>query len=233
MNKVMIISGGSRGIGKSTITYFMKANWRVINLSRTPSNIPDVNNIEIDLLYPEKITYYTDHIHELLGEQAIISLVHNAGFLQNDSVQNININTLKATLAVNVISPMLLNNIIIPFMLPGSSIIYIGSTLSEKAVPNCASYSVSKHAVKGLMKATCQDLADLDIMTCCINPGMTDTLMLKEHMPDSIIEKVLQDKIIGKKLLEPNEIAQLIYFCAQSRLLNGSTIQANTGEREV
>ena len=65
------------------------------------------------------------------------------------------------------------------------SIIYIGSTLSEKGVANSCSYVTSKHAVVGLMRSTTQDLVGKGIHTACICPGFTDTEMLKNHVGGS------------------------------------------------
>jgi 3-oxoacyl-[acyl-carrier protein] reductase len=65
---------------------------------------------------------------------------------------------------------------------PGSSVLYVGSTLSEKAVPGSFSYVVSKHAQLGMMRATCQDLMGTGIHTAMVCPGFTDTEMLRNHL---------------------------------------------------
>ena len=67
-------------------------------------------------------------------------------------------------------------------MKKGSSILYVGSTLSEKAVPQMSSYVISKHAMIGLMRSTCQDLFGRFIHTACICPGATETEMLVEYV---------------------------------------------------
>ena len=85
-----------------------------------------------------------------------------------DAVQDINADKLRQNLVVNVIAPMPLNQIVLPYMKSGSAIVYIGSTLSEKAVANTASYTIAKHAVVGMMRSTCQDLADSGIHSYCM-----------------------------------------------------------------
>lgn len=232
MTYTLIITGGSRGIGKETIQYFLKNNWHVINLSRTPANIKNVINLSVDLAMPQHLSTLEHHLSTHVEKPTKIALVHNAGFLKRDSVTDTLLDTIQQTFAVNIISPMLLNTMIIPYMAAGSSIIYIGSTLAEKAVPHNASYVTSKHAIKGLMKATCQDLADKAIQTCCINPGLVETEMLKQYMTQETIHSLIQQKIIGKRLIAPEEIAKIIYFTATSTALNGATIDANLGERD-
>ena len=97
-----------------------------------------------------------------------ISLIHSAGLLLKDSIEDVSSENFMRVLQVNIISATQLNQILLPFMANGSSIIYIGSTLSEKGVANSCSYVTSKHAVVGLMRSTTQDLVDKGIHTTCI-----------------------------------------------------------------
>lgn len=231
-HRVLIITGGSRGIGLATIEQFIKNNWRVINLSRQPSEVMGVTNIAIDL---QHLTKSQEHLKQSLaaelGESSVISLVHNAGVFIHDTVDNQSPETTRALLEVNLIAPIILNQILIPMMAPGSSIIYIGSTLSEKAVPGCASYVVSKHALAGLMKATCQDLAGKDIHTCCVCPGVTETQMLRERCAQNPELMTTLLKITAyQRLLQPEELAELVWFCSTHPLINGATIHGNLGE---
>lgn len=64
----------------------------------------------------------------------------------------------------------------------GSSVIFVGSTLSEKAVANRASYVTTKHAVVGLMRSYVQDLFGSGVHTAVVCPGFTDTPMLQAAM---------------------------------------------------
>ena len=115
----------------------------------------------------------------------------------------------------------------------GSSIIYIGSTLSEKAVPNSYSYASTKHAMIGMMRATCQDLAGSGVHTACICPGFTDTEMLRAHVGDSddVLEAIGSMSSYGR-LIEPDEIARSIEFAVANPVINGSVIHANLGQIE-
>jgi NAD(P)-dependent dehydrogenase (short-subunit alcohol dehydrogenase family) len=116
-------------------------------------------------------------------------------------------------------------------MAPGSSILYVGSTLGEKAVPNSFSYVTSKHASIGMMRSTCQDLAGTGIHTACINPGFTDTEMLREHVPADVMPQIAAMSAF-ERLIQPEEIAQTLLFAAQSPVINGATINANLGQVE-
>jgi NAD(P)-dependent dehydrogenase (short-subunit alcohol dehydrogenase family) len=230
MSNYLILTGGSRGIGEKTIAHFVQQNWQAVNLSRSSCSIPNVINLQVDLSSTDQIEQQANELQNILKTADKICLVHNAGFYKRDSVDNISLDDLQHTLAVNLTGPITLNKIIIPLMKPGSSIIYIGSTLSEKAVPNAASYVISKHAIVGLMRVTCQDLSTQQIRSCCVCPGLVDTDMLSDVMDKETLDYLLENKVIAKRLINPSEIAEVIYFCATSATINGITIHANLGQ---
>lgn len=225
----LVITGGSRGIGHATAQLFLKEGWRVVNLSRTPAKEKEVTNILVDLSNPNQVSEVMSSLQAAIKGSDKICLVHSAAYYKRDSIDQLFIDDLRKSLEVNIISAQKINQMVIPLMKPGSSILYIGSTLSEKAVPGSASYIISKHGLVGLMKATCQDLIEQKIHTCCISPGLVDTDLLKSMAPGSV-DFLLKHVIIGKRLIEPIEIANIIYFCAMTDVMNGITIPANTGQ---
>jgi 3-oxoacyl-[acyl-carrier protein] reductase len=111
-----------------------------------------------------------------------------------------------------------------------SSIIYVGSTLSEMAVAGRAAYVVSKHALVGMMRVTCQDLQGKGITTCCVCPGFVNTAMLTDQVERSVLDEVIKAKVTAGRLIDPAEIADLIYFCAEHPVINGSVLHANLGQ---
>jgi NAD(P)-dependent dehydrogenase (short-subunit alcohol dehydrogenase family) len=144
-----------------------------------------------------------------------------------------NLNTLRDTLELNVVTPCALNNIIRPKMSSGSSILYLGSTLSEKAVANTASYVTSKHAVVGLMRSTTQDLIGTGIHSAAVCPGFTATEMLLTHLGDNEeVRAFLEGMSAFNRLIDPMEIAKTLLFCSSSPVINGSVIHANLGQVE-
>jgi len=158
--------------------------------------------------------------------------VHNASILANDQVGTTASDELRRIYEVNLIAPNTLNNLCIPHMQKASSIIYVGSTLSEKAVPNSFSYVTSKHATIGMMRSTCQDLAGGTVHTACVCPGFTDTQMLREHVPADAMDFVAGMSAF-KRLIEPEEIASTVLFTANNPVLNGAVIHANLGQVEA
>lgn len=231
--KTLLITGASRGIGRETARRFAAAGYAVVNLSRSAPEGIEARHIPVDIADADAVDAASAAITEALQGSETIVLVHNAGLLQKDSVRELPAAELQRVLQTNVIAPAQLNQIALPLMRAGSSIIYIGSTLSEKGVANTCSYVTSKHAVLGLMRASCQDLVGSGIHTACVCPGFTDTEMLSNHVGnDREVLDAIATGIAYGRLINPGEIAETIYFAAENPVLNGAVLHANLGQIE-
>ena len=175
MSPCAVITGASRGIGKAAAQLFLDKGYRVLNLSRSASGLSGVVDVTIDMSKSDFVTQHADEILQAVGESAELVLVHNAATLLKDSINEMDSQSFRDVLELNLVAPAALTRLLIPHMNAGSSIIYIASTLGTKAVSNSCSYVTSKHALIGLMKSTCQDLVGSGIHTLAICPGFTDT----------------------------------------------------------
>lgn len=230
--KTLLITGASKGIGLAVARMCLADNYRVVNLSRSPAPDAGIENHAIDL----SSSSAESRLKSLLGkvlEKGEIVLVHNAAKLNSDTAHNTSTDNFRDIMDINLIAPHTLNQLVIPFMQAGSSIIYIGSTLSEKAVANTYSYVVSKHAMIGMMRATCQDLAGSGIHTACVCPGFTDTEMLRDHVgkDQEVLSSIAAMSTFGR-LVSPVEVATTIKFAAENPVINGAVIHANLGQIE-
>ena len=230
--KTLIITGASKGIGFQVAKMAAEKRYRVINISRSDAAHASIENHNIDLAATDAADKFALLVEELQID-GHITLIHNAAELKSDSAANTATADFRHTLELNVVAPHILNQILIPKMTQGSGIIYVGSTLSEKAVANTYSYVVSKHALIGMMRSTCQDLANTGIHTACVCPGFTDTEMLRAHVGEDteIIESLSTLSTFGR-LVTPEEIANTIVFAAENPVINGAVIHANLGQVE-
>lgn len=229
--KCLLITGASAGIGLYTADTFAKAGYQVINLSRRRCPLETVSHINCDLSEPGFIEQISPQLSNTLQSAEELVLIHNAARMVSDSAMETPSNQFREVLEVNVVAPNTLNYFAIPYMQAGSSILYVGSTLAEKAVPGSFSYIASKHAMIGMMRSTCQDLAGRQIHTACICPGFTDTEMLRQHVPEDVMPQI-QGMSAFDRLVKPDEIADTLMWAAQNQVINGSVIHANLGQIE-
>lgn len=229
--KTLLITGASAGIGASTARRFLEDGYHVINLSRRECPVADVEHLTCDLSDPDFLETLKPTLNDRLAAAGSLVLVHNAARMDGDTATATDSRNLRAVLEVNVVAPNTLNHYCMPFMKPGSAVVYVGSTLSEKAVPGSYSYVTSKHAMVGMMRATCQDLADTGVHTVCICPGFTDTEMLRAHVPAEAMGAV-QAMSAFNRLIDPAEVAEAIHWAAAHPVINGAVIHANLGQVE-
>jgi len=229
---VVIVTGGSRGIGRAILERFSKDGVICLNLSRGAAALPGVLDIAVDFADPAWEARLPARLLPLVKDQGPVCLVHNAAALHSDTALSLDAAAMRVALELNVVAPAALNRLLDPHLVSGSSILYIGSTLSEIGVPGKASYVTSKHALLGLMRATCQDLDGRSVHTAAVCPGFTDTEMLRESVGNSaaIIASIARRMTFGR-LVEPKEIAEVVYFAAKNPVLNGAVLHANLGQK--
>jgi 3-oxoacyl-[acyl-carrier protein] reductase len=228
-----IISGASVGIGRATAEAFLAGGYRVFNLSRRRCPVPGVASIGCDLGVPASVEAACAELVQAIAGDNSVALVHNASQMRKDSAADCASASLREVLETNVVAVNTLNRRLLPLLPPTSSVLYVGSTLSEKAVPGAFSYVLSKHAQAGMMRATCQDLGGRGIHTALICPGFTDTEMLRTHLGDDpAMERIVAGMNSFNRLIDPAEIAELIHWAHHNPVINGAVLHANLGQRE-
>jgi len=233
--KIAVIVGGSSGIGSACIDLFLKKGFKVCNISRREAKQPGVFNISLDLSKELNEEEFKNVINPFISKRNEIHLIHCAGTMAKDSIKSTSYSSLSSSMNVNVVNPALISKLLLPYMKKQSSIIYLSSTLGEKAIANKVSYCASKHAVVGLMKSTAQDLFGEDIHTACICPGFTNTEIVREAIQgkEDEFKEFIGQFVSSGRMIEPYEIAEFIMNVTKSPILNGSVLHANMGQKEV
>jgi len=180
-DKVVIVTGGSRGIGAEVSLALKKSGANVVCLSR--SKLPIIkelqeNYLECDLT--EKDSFLS--ICELTQKKfkRIDALVNIAGVSFSNSSFNNEIDRFKATLEVNLDSVFQNCLIASDFMNTGGSIINITSIGASQGFPDNPGYVASKGAVKALSRALALDFSKLNIRVNTIAPGYIKTSMTEK-----------------------------------------------------
>ncbi len=234
--KTLVITGASQGIGYATAALFAENGYRVINLSRKEMPLDGHMHcsLSVDLMDKAALQHAQKTLAKLLSDSSNnqVHLVHNSAIFDGGTALNTTEELWTRSFWLNVTIPALLNQAIHPQQIPGSSIIYVGSTLSEKAIAGAAPYVASKHALAGLMKSTCQDLVGTGIHTALVCPGFTDTEMLRSQIQSKDQLDAIKAMSTMNRLIEPAEMAELIYFAAHNPVINGAVLHGHLGQIE-
>lgn len=229
-----IITGASVGIGRATAQGFAERGYRVFNLSRRSCPLEGIHNIGCDLSAEAELQSACEELLPAIAASERVTLIHNASQMLKDSATDCDSDSLRQVLETNVVAINSINQRLLGALPAGSSVLYVGSTLSEKAVPGAFSYVVTKHAQLGIMRATCQDLMGSGVHTALVCPGFTDTEMLRSHIghDEEILGAIAGLNSFGR-LIAPEEIAGLLLWAHDNPVINGAVLHANLGQKET
>lgn len=240
MNKVVLVTGSARGIGKATIIEFASNGYNVvINYIESRDEADKLKNyveskfnikalvIKTDVSNEKEVKNMTDTIIKEFGR--IDVLVNNAGIVYDRNFDEIKVDEFKRTLEVNVIGAFIVSREVSRYMKKGSTIVNVSSTNGTKTVsPECLDYNVSKIGLQSLTR----DLAfqfKPNIRVNAVAIGWADTDMNKDLPKDYVEEETA--KIYIQRFADPSEIAKTIYFLAsdESGYINGEIVNIDGG----
>ncbi|CAG2144786.1 SDR family oxidoreductase [Cupriavidus plantarum] len=156
-------------------------------------------------------------------------LVNNAGIIRAGSIDDMSLEDIDATLAVNVRAVMVATLAALPYMSEGGRIINTGSNLAER-VPDAGKtlYSASKAALIGWTKGLARDLGPRGITVNLVHPGSTDTDMNPADSPRADAQR---ERMAIKRYGSPDDLAALFAFIAspEARSITGAGFTADGG----
>src|SRR5436309_5890130 len=185
-DKVVVITGGSRGLGLVLARYVCARGGNVALIARDPEELARakadlaphssvVLTIECDLLDSEQIRSAVRRIIDRFGKIDI--LINNAGIIEVGPLQHLRPEDFDRAMRLHFWAPFELISQIVPEMRlwGGGRIVNISSIGGKIAVPHMASYSASKFALSGLSDAVRAELARDNIHVTTVAPGMMRT----------------------------------------------------------
>lgn len=186
--KVVVITGASRGIGRSIALEFAKNDYFLALCSRSSKNLEklenDIKNINnnyltssFDIRREEEVN---DFIKELTAKKSRINiLINNAGTAHISSVEETSPEMWDEIMDVNLKSTFLMVRSSLPFMSSGDHIINIGSNASKIGFPNWSAYCASKFGMLGFTNSLREELRGRNIKVSAVLPGPTNTGLWK------------------------------------------------------
>lgn len=189
MNKNIIITGTSRGIGFELAQKFANQGHNVLALSRNTKSLEAVNNknittLAIDISNNNDLKKVTDFVKKEWNHVAI--LINNAGKLINKPFEKLTTKDFEEVYKVNVFAVAELTKNIIPFMQKGSHVVTVssmGGIQGSSKFPGLAAYSSAKGAVITLSELLAEEYKEQQIAFNVLALGAVQTEMLEEAFP--------------------------------------------------
>jgi len=244
-NKVAIVTGSSKGIGRAIATAFAKERCKVvINYLHSKENAMEVSE-QIERTYPggsivvQADVSVEDEVERLVRETIaafgkLHILVNNVGIHHSCAFLDMTMNEWEHTIRNDLTSVFLCSRIALPHILKnkGGRIINISSTSGMTGGTSGAHYAAAKGGVLALTKALSNEFSQYGITVNAIVPSKIETDMLWESLDEKGKEKLLGKIPVGR-FGKPEEIASLALFLASddAGYITGESIVASGGYR--
>ena len=241
MNKLAIITGGTRGIGKQIALTFAKEgyniaiNYRTENedLKNTKKEIEE-NNVKC-FTFQGDVTNFKDceqFVKQIVEEfESIDVLVNNAGITRDTLLMRMKEEDFKQVIDTNLIGTFNVTKNVIGNMLKARNgrIINISSVVGISGNAGQTNYSASKAGIIGFTKSLAKEVASRNITVNAVAPGFIETQMT-DVLKDDIKEEIAK-KIPLKRMGTPQDVANVVKFLASndSSYITGQVINIDGG----
>ncbi len=174
--KIVLITGGARGIGGAAVSLFEREGAQVIAADISMSDA-DATHRHIDVRDEASWKTLADSIASTHGR--LDALIHCAGILHVGTIEDHSVAQYENLVAINQTGSFLAIRTAIPLMRErGGSIALLSSMAGLMGEANTIAYTSSKWAVRGMAKVAASELLPLRIRVNSIHPGVTDTPMV-------------------------------------------------------
>jgi 3-oxoacyl-[acyl-carrier protein] reductase len=217
MKYTALVTGGSRGIGYAIAKKFIASGICVLSPTRS----------EMNLLSDKSIENYLARM-----DKRIDIIVNNAGINPISTISEIEDSDINETMQINLIAPLKIIRSLVPAMIENNygRIVNISSVWSMVSKSGRTVYSASKSGLNGITRTIAIELAVNNVLINAVAPGYVNTELTRQNNSQQDIRSI-EESIPIKRLAEPTEIAELVYFLVSeaNTYLTGQTILIDGG----
>lgn len=215
MKKRVLLTGGSRGIGRA-IYEELQDTYEVIMPKREELNLSDILSID---------RYFSDNKEfDILINNAGINIIKELENILDEDIQTIN--------TINLVAPLKLMQYCVKGMKKNrfGKIVNVSSIWGVRSKEKRTLYSGTKFGIIGQTKALSRELGEYNILINAICPGFTATELTMQSLSDCELEAIVQ-QIPLKRMAEPKEIAKSIKFLISddNTYITGQTVIIDGG----
>lgn len=234
-NKVAIVTGGSRGIGKEIVNLFVEEGVKkVISFDMSETEETDkIKSVIVDVTNREAVQKAVEALKEEFG--TIDILINNAGIVKDALLQKMEESDWDKVIDVNLKGVFNLTQAVAPIMLEAGngSIVNISSVVGLYGNIGQTNYAATKAGVIGMSYTWAKEFTrkGATIRTNVVAPGYVQTEMM-ETVPEKVLQPI-REKTPLKRLAKPREIANAVLFLAsdEASYVNGHVLEVTGGLR--
>ena len=210
---VALVTGGSAGIGASICRHLLDDGYHVLNLSRrkSESRSERITDVEVDL---SDVEATKNAIAELAKKYEILSLVHNAGVIRPDLIEDVKIEDVEYVTRLHLYTSILLAQGVLEAMKAKQfGRIVLISSRAMLGLATRTGYSATKAAQIGLVRTWAMELGQHGITVNAVAPGPIVTDMFTEVVPEDS-DKALEiaQSIPVRRLGKPDDVSRAVMF---------------------
>lgn len=238
--KVALVTGGSRGIGRAIATRLAAAGARVVLTARSAEAAEkvaeeiraaggDARGVMLDVSDYDAVE---QGMAKLLGDYARIAiLVNNAGITSDNLLLRMKREDWDTVLQTNLSGVYRLCRAVVPSMIRAryGRIVNITSVVAGLGNPGQTNYAAAKAGIEGFTRSLAREVASRTISVNCIAPGFVDTDMTR-NLDEGTRQKLLA-QVPLKRLGTPEDVAAAALFLvgAEAEYITGTTLHVNGG----
>ena len=238
MNKVILVTGASRGIGNNIAKTLAKENMVIANYNKSKNEAIKLKedlqkeNINIDIIKADVSNRceVKEMIEQILKKYGRIDvLINNAGISQYKLFTDITDEEWDNIINVNLKSNFIVTQEVVKNMISRKSglIINISSIWGVTGAAMEVAYSTSKAGIIGLTKSLAKELGPSNIRVNAIAPGMIDTSMNSKFSEEEIDD--IKEEIPLERIGKPEEVTKCIKWLLEDTYTTGQVISINGG----
>lgn len=241
--RVVAITGGTRGIGRAVAELFFSRGDAVAVGSRSQPSTPlseGIHQVQVDVRNRQQVQRF---IQQVLGRfHALDVLVHCAGISRWRPVTEIQEDFASQILEPSVLGALWSSAAVVPIMKPGSSIVNVSSLAGKRGSANNSAYCAAKFALNGITQSLAKELGSRGIRVNAVCPVYVKTEQILDSLTEphapawgqaaaSYLNDFAENQTALGRLPTAREVAEVVFFLASdaASAVTGQCINVDCG----
>lgn len=238
--KIAVVTGGSRGIGKSIVLALAGAGYQVAfsyvrdeaSAAALQAQVEGLGReclaVQCDVKEAPSIQAFFERVEQRF--ERIDLLVNNAGITRDGLLATQSLSDITEVIQTNLVGTLLCCQQVLPCMMRQRSgcIVNLSSVAAQKPGKGQSNYAAAKGGVEALTRALAVELAPRNIRVNAVAPGIVSTDMSQALV--GAHEQEIQSRLLIKRFARPEEIADAVLYLAERGLyITGEVLSVNGG----